>query len=196
MAKITTVSIISKEVSPIVEKAQSLKIIDSITLEQASDFRSKLKQEEKRIQLDKDKVLKPLVASEKEIRSRYKPAENIIATALNLLNSAMSTYQMNQMKTLREQEEKIANRIGEGSGHFTIETASRKIGELAPITAPTSTKFRSSVELEYTSEKDIPREYLIPDRTAIFEDLKKGIEIKGCRLKEILIPINARTKNE
>lgn len=178
------------KIAPIVSKAQGLEIKDSKTLEIASDFRSALKKEEKRLKEDKDKIMKPLNQSIKEIRAKYKPAEDIIEKAITLLNSKMSEYQMALIIKQRKEEEKIANRIGEGKGKLSMETASRKIGELATIETPTSTGFRSSYVLEITKEKDIPREYLIVNEASVLQDLKKGIEIPGARLKEVLIPVN------
>ena len=194
MAKELT--IINKDVSPIIQKAQSLVIKDAESMEQASDFRSKLKQEEKRLETDRLSMTAPINESLKKINDKYRPAKDTITQALKYLNDSMSSYQMASMKALREQEEKIANRIGEGSGHLTIETASRKIGELAPITAPTSTKFRSDYVLDVISLKDIPDKYFVLNDSMLLRDLKAGEVVSGAKLKEILIPVNSRTKND
>lgn len=190
MAKELT--IINKEVSPIIQKAQSLVIKDTESMEQASDFRSKLKAEEKRLETDRLALTKPINDSLKAIRAKYAPAENIIATALEYLNKGLSDYQMSQMKALREAEERIANRIGEGSGHLTIETASRKIGELAPIIAPTSTKFRMDLVLEIVDKALIPIEYMEVKEGTVTRDLKAGKVVPGARLVEKLTPINVK----
>lgn len=186
-------TVLSKEISPIVQKAQDLIISDGSSMEQASDFRSKLKAEEKRIKADKEKITKPLNEGLKEVRLKYKPAEEQIEKALGFLDEKMSEYQLNLIQEQRKEEAKIADRIGEGKGHIKLETAVKKIGELEPIVAPASTSFRSDYVLEITSEKDIPREYLIINESVLFRDLKAGLVVSGAKLKEILIPVNKRS---
>jgi hypothetical protein len=181
--------IISKQISPIVTKAEILEIVSSETLEIASDFRSKLKAEEKRLKEDKEKITKPLNEGLKEVRLKYKPAEDIIEQALLVLNSKMSEYQMSEIQRIKKEEEKIANKIGKG---LSIEKASEKIANLAPIDIPKNTGFHMRQSYEITSPKDLPREYLVPNEVLIFADLKKGIEIKGAKLTEILVPVNKR----
>jgi len=190
----TSLTIISKEVSPIVEKAETLKIVDIKSMEVASDFRLKLKAEEKRLKEDKEKITKPINESLKEIRSKYAPAEDIIERALDFLNKKMSDYQLALIIKQREEEKKIADRIGEGKGKLKLETAVKQISQLDVIESPTSTKFRMDMVLEIINKEEIPFVYLNVDESALTKALKAGIVIKGAKLVEKLTPINNVTR--
>ena len=191
---IKELQIISKTISPIIDKALALNIKDSKTLELASDFRSSLKAEEKRLENDKQSLTKPINESLKAIRAKYAPAEDIITQALNLLNGKMSEYQMDLLKKQREEEQKIADKVS--SGYIKLETASKKIGELAPIEAPLKTSFRTDHILQIFAVDFIPREYMNPIESLIIKDLKAGKQIPGARLMEFLTPVNNRKQNE
>jgi hypothetical protein len=180
--------IISKQISPIVEKAESLKITNSKTMEQASNFRAKLKEEEKRLEEDKQKLTKPINDSLKAIRAKYKPAEEIISNTLGILNTKMSDYQMELIKKQRTEEEKIVKSIE--SGDVSIDEAVEKMNSLSEVKTSKATAFRPSYELVIKDSNLIPREYLIVDESAVKKALIAGVKVAGAELKEVMIPVN------
>ena len=190
---IKELTIINKDISPIITKAQSLVIKDAGTMEQASDFRSKLKEEEKRLEKDRLSLTAPINESLKAIRAKYAPAEDIIEKALSFLDKSMSEYRMALVQKQREEEKKISDRIGEGKGKLKLETAVKKLEEMEVITSPTNTSFRTDYVLEIVNEKIIPREYLSINESYLLASLKKGAVVPGAKLKEVLIPVNKRS---
>lgn len=191
------IAIIEKEVSPIVQKAEDLKVKDSKSMEQATKMLSELNQQKDRITAEKEKITKPLNEALSAERKRWKPIENVLETAIGFLRNSISDYQTAETKRAREEEAKIAARTGEGKGKIKVETAVAKIGQIEKpkdkvVSEAGMVNFREDKILKIMDETMIPREYLIPDEKKILADLKAGKKVKGCELDIKLVPINYR----
>lgn len=193
-----SITVIEKEVSPIVSKAQALLVNDQKSMVVATEMREKLKFVLKGLTVDKEKVTKPLNEALREVRLRYKPLEDQLNMAIEAINSKMSTHQTEAIRKQKEEEAKIASRVGEGRGKIGIETAIKKIENVEKPATHISTvaggaRFRTDKILKIVDESKIPRDYLIPDKTRILVDLKGGKPVEGCEIEEIQTPVSTRS---
>jgi len=191
------VAVIEKEMAPIVKQAISMKIANPNDMTEATEVLSKLNIFSDRMQEEKERITKPANEILKAERSRWKPLETMYDNATTHLRSLISAYQTEQVRKQREEEAKIAARVGEGKGKLKIETAVRKMGEVdAPLekvsTESGMLKFREDKKLKITDAAKIPREYLVVDEKKVLEALKAGIEVKGAEIELIQVPINFR----
>jgi len=191
------VAVIEKEMAPIVKQAISMKIANPNDMTEATEVLSKLNIFSDRMQEEKERITKPANEILKAERSRWKPLETMYDNATTHLRSLISAYQTEQVRKQREEEAKIAARVGDGKGKLKIETAVKKIEELdAPIekvsTESGMLKFREDKKLKITDASVIPRMYLVVDEKKVLEALKAGIEVKGAEIELIQVPINFR----
>ncbi len=197
MQKNNQVGIIKKELSPIVEKAKGIKIINEKDLLEATEMLSQVNKIKDKITLEKEKVVVPLNEALKAERARWKPAEDVYKEAIEVLREKMSKYQTEVVLLSRKEEAKIANRVGEGKGKLKLETAVKKISELDTVLDEViadsgSVKFREDKVLKITDESKIPDKYFVLDEKALLADLKAGIEVAGATLEVKMIPLNYR----
>lgn len=186
---------IKKEISPIVEQIQSLKIIEQKDMTDATSLLSKMNSYLDGITAEKEKITKPLNVALKEVRDRYKPTEIMLNEAIASLKKKMSVYQTAQLQITAEKQEKIANRVS--SGNLKVETGIRKLGELdSPEerikTDEGSVGFRTVKKFEVMDITMLPIAYHIPDEAAIRQAMKDGLELDGVRYYEEQSIINKR----
>ncbi len=189
--------ILKKQLSPIVEEAKGIKIINNKDMEEAAELLSTLNKINDKITNEKEKITKPLNEALRTERGRWKPIEEIYEEAIDILRDKMSLYQTEQIRLQREEEKRIAARVGEGKGKLKIETAVRKMEELdivpeKVIAASGSVKFREDKVLKITDEKMIPQKYFMLDEKKLLADLKAGVEILGAELETKMVPLNYR----
>lgn len=188
---------IVKKINPVIEEVKNTKIVSTETMSKGVELLSQLNKFLDKLTEEKEKLTKPLNEALKEVRSRYKPTEDILNSSIASLRAGMSSYQTEQLKIKKEEEEKIAARIGEGKGKLKIETAVEKINNLENIPSRVSSdagdvKFRTDKKLKITDELKIPRKYLIIDEKLVFSELKLGKTIPGAEIELIQTPINNR----
>ncbi len=188
--------ILKKEESKI-SLALSLAISNGSELAIATELLSELKNVLDRITNEKEKVIKPLNVALKNERARWKPAELALEEAINSIRIKMTQYQTEQTRLKKEEEAKIASRVAPGKGHLSVETAIKKIGELAPVeshvvTDAGSIKFRPVKKFEVTDMTKLPLEYHLADEVAIRKAMVANVELPGVRYYEEQIPVNSR----
>ena len=187
--------IITKEVSPIVLKATSLKITDTITLSQSAEFLSQCNKYLDGITSEKKKITDPINAALKEVRLRYKPVEDNLNEAITSLRTEQSRYATAERAKQLADETKIAARVAKGT--LKIETAVNKLSVMDKPENQVTTdngmvKFRDKQTLKITDITKIPRQFLIPNESAILESLKAGNKVGGCEIEILSIPVNYR----
>lgn len=183
--------------SPIVGKAEKLAINNDADLGKATEMLSQMNQELDALTVDKEKLTKPLNATLKEIRERYKPAESRLEAGISIIRKLMSGYQTQKKEAIRLEEEKIAARVKPGKGNLSHETAIEKMDSLEKPLAIVesesgSVKFRTVRKFEIVDKTKVPFEYLEINETAIRTALKAGIEVPGIRYFDEEVPINSR----
>lgn len=191
----TNITIIEKEVNPIVATAQALVIKDAQGMSGAVELLSQVNKNLDRVSAEEDKVVKPMKEALKAEQGRWKPVKTMLEAARDALRSTMSKYQTEQNRIKAEAETKLAARVDKGT--MKLETAVPKVAEIDTPAQSVETdagmvKFRTVQKLVITSVVDLPRQYLVPDEAAIKTALKAGIAVPGARLVEEQTPVNYR----
>lgn len=189
--------VIEQEISPIVKKAEAMKVVDAKTMGQASLMLSELNVQKDRITEEKEKVTKPLMEALGAERKRWKPIENNLDEAIGYLRGSIGSYQTEEIKRVREEENKIASRVGEGKGKLKVETAVAKMEDVdrpedKVVTDAGMVKFREDKVLKITNALDIPRKFLVINERALLDALKAGEVVSGAELDIKLVPVNYR----
>lgn len=191
------IEVFQKEVSPIIEETQKMIIEDAVGMKAAVELLSRLNQFNDRIVEEKEKITVPLEQALKAERARWKPIEAEIKPAIDIVRGKMSDYQTAEIKRARDEEARIAARVGEGKGKLKVETAVKKFSEIERADKKVATdagmvKFREDKKLKIMDESLIPREYLIVDERKVLADLKAGKSVMGAILETVQTPVNFR----
>lgn len=196
MSSENQLSTITSEVSPILTRGETMEINSPEDLNEAVAILSQANKALDRIKDEKEKVLAPLREAANAEKARWEPLESRFKPVVARLRDLMSKYQTAALAKKKEDDDKIASRVGEGKGKLKVETAIRKMEEntveTKVETAVGGLSFREKKQLKITDETKIPREFLIPDEKAIIEALKAGTAVPGCEIETIQVPINKR----
>lgn len=180
---------IEKGVSPIITRVQELTINSKEDLDGAVELLSQINKYGDSIKEEKDKVLRPLLDATKAERARWKPIEDTVKEGVATLKTKMGDYHTMVEEKAKEEQEKIANRVGEGRGKIKVETAVKKIGEVETAEKNVSTDagkatFITVKKFEVEDISKLPVEYLLPNEVAIRKAMKEGTELPGVRYYE------------
>lgn len=192
-----TTGLIERETSNLIENAESIIIENE---KQKSDATILLSQTNKmldRVTFEKEKVTRPLNEALKAERGRWKPIEATLESAILILRKKLGTYQTEQKRIADEKEAKIIDRVGEGKGKFSADTAVRKLDEIEKPSEVVNTnagtiKFRTDKKFEVTDLAQLPLEYHMANEVSIRVAMKNGVELPGVRYWEEQVPINYR----
>lgn len=181
-------TVIEKQVTPVVAEASALVILGTDTLTLASTLRENIKRVQKEIEADKEQLWRPIKIALDEVSARYAPFEKPLKEALKIVNEKMSAFQTQAIKIAQEEAEKIANRIKPGKGNLSIEKGLEKMADIETPVVLDMTGFTNRPVLKIVNIKDIPLEFWIPNEALIFTTLKEGKEVPGCILENNYIP--------
>jgi hypothetical protein len=190
-----TITIIEKEVNPVVKTAEALVIKDAQGMSNAVELLSQVNKNLDRVGAEEDKVVKPLKEALKAEQARWKPIKTALEAARDALRSTMSKWQTEQNRIKAEAEAKLAARVEKGT--MKLETAVRKVAEIDTPAQSVATdagmvKFRTVAELLIDNADLIPRKYLVVDEAAVKAALKAGIKVPGAVLVDEQVPVNYR----
>lgn len=185
---------IQKEVSPLVQKAQALKIAAD-TMPEATTMLSMLNKKLDQVTEEKETITKPAKEIIKRENERWDPIVSSLKEAILTLRANLGSYQTKQAQIEADKKAKIADKVA--AGELDIDKASTKLSNLKTVPKTTTTEagaiqFRAVQKLKIINESLIPREYLNPDESRILKDLKAGAIIKGCELVVEQVPYNSR----
>lgn len=186
----------SNEITKI-EKAQRIEIANAEDMKGATALLSELNKANDRIVAEKEKITKPLNEALKVERARWKPAETLLEGAITAIRSKMSAYQSAMIAKQREEEAKIASRIGEGKGKLKMETAIKKIDNVDKPedkvkTDEGSVTFKTVKKFRIIKIDRIPRVFMMPDEKKIQAQCDADLVIEGVEFYEEQIVINRR----
>jgi len=172
-------------------------IKDKDDMLKATETLSKLNVLMDRLVEEKEKITKPLNEALKEVRNKYKPVETVLESEIARIRSVMSVYQTEQVRIQKEEEAKIASRIGEGKGKIKFETATKKMSEIERVDNIVSSdvgtvKFRTDKVLKVVDMNLIPDEYFDLNESKLLKVLKAGVVVAGAVLEDKLIAVNKR----
>ena len=179
----------------ILDQAQSIKVIDPISLTQASAIYSKLKEYFKKTKAEEDSLTERPLGEIAKIRAIFKPKRDRADALIKYVYAEISAYQTAEALRVKQEEAKIAARIGEGKGHLKIETAVAKFDAIEkPVesvaTGAGTIKFRTDKVLRITDKSLIPLEYMEPNENAIKRSILAGASVPGCVLEEVQTVVN------
>ena len=195
-AKSTTLDVRSLA-KPVLAEAASIVVNDTQTLTFATSLLSELNKHLDRVTAEKEKVTRPLNEALKAERTRWKPLEDSLNASISDLRLKMSQYASH---TLKQQEATIlslSERVGEGKGKLSLETAVKKISQVETLpenieTSSGSITFRPIERLKITSRADIPDPYWTLDETALLRALKAGTKVAGAEIIIEQVIVNKR----
>lgn len=188
---------IQKDMTPILAQADKLEIEEAIDMAAAAEILSKLNLFSDRMTEEKEKVTKPANEILKAERARWKPLETVYEAAIAALRRKMTDYQTAIVAKQREDEARIAARVGEGKGKLKVETAIAQIEKLekpaANVAAESgSVKFRAVKKFEVVDIALVPKDYVLANDAKIRAAMTAGIQIEGVRYYEEMVPANFR----
>lgn len=162
----------------------NIDIVDPITLTHAVSILSQLNITLDTITADKETLTKPLNASLKAIRDKYRPVETELTQAIDTLKQKITTYQTQEIAKQKAIEAKILE-----DKRTTTET---KINKLATIDQPEQkvtteqgkVSFITVKKYRVTDIEKVPRAFLMVNDTAIKEAMKESHPIDGVEYYE------------
>lgn len=188
---------ITKQVSVSVQKATELTIKDAESMKEATTLLSSANKVLDSVTKEKEKVTKPLNEALKAERGRWKPIEVQLEEAVSIIRKKMTAYQTVALQQQAQKQENIANRVGEGRGKLTAETAVRQMEavvspEETVSTEQGSVQFRTVQKFELEDISKVPLECLILNETMVRDNMRKNIQHAGIRYYEEQVPYNTR----
>jgi hypothetical protein len=189
--------VLQKEVSPVVERAGKLKIVDRKTMLLSVEMLSQLNKFVDMAKKEKETITKPAREIIKRENARWegviKPAEE----SISLLRAEQSRYQTETDRKVKEAEEKLMSRVKPGKGNLSPGAGIARIAELERTdevveTDSGSIKFRDHQQLKVTDINIIPRHYFILDEARLLRDLKAGEVVIGAEIEVVKISVNNR----
>lgn len=188
---------LTKEETVAIQLAEKLAINTPDQMVAATRNLSVLNQTLDRLTEDKELLTKPINLLLKEIRGRYKPFEDKLEEAIAAVRKSMITYQTEQKRLAKIEEDKIIARIGEGKGKLKVETAIKKMEAVDKPDQKVSTdeglvKFKTVKKFEVTDVSKLPVEFLLANEVAIRKAMTEGKEISGVRYFTEEVPFNTR----
>lgn len=169
------------------------KIVDEQTMTNATEILSQANKYLKDLVADKETMTKPINESLKAIRAKYKPLEIKLEGIIANIRASMTSYQTEQIKLQKIEEEKIAERVAKGTlkaetGIKKMEAMDKPVEKVATESGKIS--FKEVEKFEITNLAEIPIEYHLADETAIRNAMKANIHLPGVKYYTEQVPIN------
>ena len=186
-----------KKVSALASQVESLEIVDATSMQSGVVILSNMNKYMDSVKEQKEKLTKPINESLKNIRAMFKPLETTYEIAIEALRGKMTKFQTESVAKAKIEEQKIADRVGSGTGHLKIETAIKQIEKVETPEKEISTtsglvQFVETKKFEVTNLAAVPVDYILPNEVAIRNAMKLGKEIPGVRYYTEMVPRNFR----
>lgn len=150
--------------------ATNLKITDDKMEKAAIEELSRINKIGDTIEEKKSAILKPLLASEKEIRELFKPLELNVKNAVLTIKEKLKAYFLAKEAKKLKDTAKINARVE--SGNLKMKTGVKKLNELAPLDTSVSTgggsvQYKTVRKVRIINPKKVPAEYLVVDEPKV-----------------------------
>lgn len=191
------IEVIRTKVRPVIDQADKIVIGSAEDMKGAVELLSTLNRWNDEVVEDREKITKPLNATLKEIRERYKPIEEVLKDRIAVLRRKITDYQTKATRIADEEANKIANRVKEGKGNLKMETAVKKMDAIEKpeekvMTEVGAVKFQAMKKFEVVDVTLLPAHLLLPNEVEIRRLMKTGVEVTGVRYYVEQVPINSR----
>lgn len=178
-------------------QVDTLEITNAEQMSTAAHMLSTINKQADKVQAEKEKVTKPLLAALNAERGRWKPFEIVYEGLRNTLRAKMTKYQTESTRVAEVEANKIANRVGEGKGKLKVETAVKKMGEIQKPEEVVTTeaglvKFKTVNKFEVTDFAALPDTFKVANDVEIRKAMLAGVKIKGVRYFTEQVPVNFR----
>ena len=186
-----------RRANTLASQVESMSVSNAAEMQVAVVVLSNLNKYGDSVREQKEKLTKPINESLKNIRAMFKPLETTYETAIEALRGKMTKFQTESVAKARIEEQKIADRVGSGTGHLKIETAIKQIEKVETPEKEISTtsglvQFVETKKFEVTNLAAVPVDYILPNEVAIRNAMKLGKEIPGVRYYTEMVPRNFR----
>lgn len=174
---------IKSQISIVEQSANNLKVENQKDMNKATDVLHNVRMAEKYITEKKTEITGPLMKSLASIRDLFKPLETSLQLANKTIKEKMLAWQIAEDERVQKEKDRITKRVEKGT--MKAETAAGKLETLGDAPVKSSgevgkSTIREVKKVRIIDESIIPREYLIPNMTAITEAvIRKGAIIPG-----------------
>ena len=183
---------LKKEVVVLQNEATYFEITTNGDYRQVIDLVSRIKALGSKVAEQKESVTKPLNEALKNARNLFQPLEQRLADAEMLAKRKLLEYRKKVELEAAKEEAKITKKMA--SGKMSLDTALEKIeavehvettvkGETGQLT------IRSTRKVRIVDEALIPRDWLVPDMTAIRKAVLGGHKIPGTEIYLEEVPV-------
>ena len=187
--------LVERELNPLLDQASLLKIKDTESLSLATEYLSQMNKVIDKIDLEKNKIIRPALNIINEERNRWRSLETRYEKVVTYLRNNISIYQTKIYLDQKNKTAKVADQLL--TGKITTEKAIEIIKKTTVVenlkTENGSLSFREDKVLKIVDIDLIPKKYWIIDETKLFTDLKAGTLVKGATLEVKMTPINRRS---
>lgn len=188
---------LENEITPIVAYSTSIFVKSDADMKVATEALSQVNKYADMVEEKREAITKPLNLALKAARGLFKPLEERLEASIDHIRGEMSRYQTEKVRLAREEEAKIAARVGEGKGKLKMDTAIRKIGEVEKpadeVVADSGVvTFMEVQKFEVMDITLVPKEYLVVDEVKVRAAMKAGVKVEGVRYYTEMVPKNYR----
>lgn len=186
-----------KKIETIAEQVEKFEIKSSDDMTEAVKVLSQMNQYADSVKEKKELLTKPLNTALKAARAMFDPLEDVYEGAIEMLRSKMTKWQTEQVRIKNEKELAIANRVKEGKGFLSVETAVKKMAQITPVEKEVATdqglvQFREVKRYEVMDMTLLPMEFHMANDSLIGKAMKEGKELSGVRYYTEQVPVNYR----
>ncbi len=197
MATNKEIAKIESELNPLLERAKTLTIKSQKDMAVVTEELSKLNIMKDRATKQMETITLPAKETIKAAEAIWKPFINAAKEAIENLREKASDYQTAETLKAREEEAKIANRVKEGKGNLSFETAEKKMAGIdrpaeKVMTQSGSVSFVETEQFEVEDLSKVPLEYHVADEVKIRAAMKAGQKLPGIRYFMKMVPRNKR----
>jgi Na+/phosphate symporter len=189
----TQLAVIEQEIP----KYLSLKVTDQPTLQEASTYLVGAKKELKALKADMDTLLDPIEETIDGIKAKYAPRLDALKAVVEALTTQTVTYQTRITNERLAAEQAIADRIKEGKGNLSIESATKRIENLDVVEKKVETEaggmqFVAYPMCDVEDITKVPMKYHEVNMVAIRAEMKAGNKLPGIKYWTEQRPKNSR----
>lgn len=142
----------------------------------------------KEVAARKDAIVRPLNTALKEVRTLFAPVEERLATSLNALKAAMTTYDREVQRRLAQRETALAEAVDEG--RITEAQAAIRVARTAARLGAGNLPMRTVRRVVIDDPAKVPQRYWVIDEVLVRKDALDGKLIPGVSVVEDRIAVN------
>lgn len=176
---------IQKALTPVQKQIAKLEVISEKSLIIATEYLSRINQYLDTLTDEKETLTDPHSQALKEIRAKYKPAEEAVTLAKTVLNAKILQYTKKLNEQFQAEKEAYLNPTTT-TNKSSLDNSTRSTTKLTvvPTSASSTSGSISFIDQEDFEVMDItmlPHEYILPNDVLIRKAMKESIKLPGVR---------------